>query len=178
MKKLSKLIENDLDQAELVLAAKSMAQDLQDMTEKVAKMRVDDLLPLVDRIKETFDQATGEQYQRVVDGELEKLQNELTVSKDVLDNQANILNGDVSGDMGMGLDDVDATTDMDMEVDTDVGVDIDPELEIDPFAAADANAGGVEPMGRAQKESIEKKHKALVEEYKVLKKKLKKLKAK
>jgi len=166
MKKLSKLIENDLDQAELVLAAKSMAQDLQDMTEKVAKMRVDDLLPLVDRIKDTFDQQTGERYQQAVDAELEKLQQELTASKDVVDNQASVLNGD-SNDMGMGMgmgmDDMGG-----MEPDMDQGMDVDPELEIDPFAAADANAGGNNPMGRAQKESVKNRHAALVEEYKML----------
>ena len=181
-KTLSKLIESDLEQAEVVLAAKSITQDIQDLLEKVAKLRVDDLLPLVDEIKLKFDQATSEQYKMAVDAELEQLQAALTASKDVLDNQASILNGD-STDMGMGME-MDPMggpdTGMGMDVDPELGMDdpIGDDMEVDPFAGSDASAGGAEPMGRMQKESRTAHHKSLVETLNVLTTKLNTMKRK
>ena len=42
-------------QAELALAAKDMVVQLQDIAEDLAKMQVENLMPLVDRIKEEYE---------------------------------------------------------------------------------------------------------------------------
>ena len=48
-------VEQDLDQAELVLAAKDMVDRLQKMAEDLAGMQVEDLMPLVDAMRESSD---------------------------------------------------------------------------------------------------------------------------
>lgn len=163
-------MESELDKAELVLAAKGISDEVQGMAEKVAKLQVDELMPLVDRLKEVFGNEMAQQFNDSVDGTLSSLLDQLKQSKDNVENQANILNGE--GDMSMG-------TDMDFNADPgmgglDMGVDdySDPAMggidgmdgeEGDMFGADDSMAGGDQPLGRAKKESKQSRAKKLSE---------------
>lgn len=49
-----KLMENEMDKAQLILAAKSVLDDLQAMAEKMAKMEADGIMPLLDGIRLQF----------------------------------------------------------------------------------------------------------------------------
>ena len=71
VQQLRVLLEQDLDQAEAVLAAKSMVSDLQDMTEEIAKMQVETLMSLVDRMKEVFGVEQADQFNQTVEGVLQ-----------------------------------------------------------------------------------------------------------
>jgi hypothetical protein len=71
VQQLRVLLEQDLDQAEAVLAAKSMVSDLQDMTEDIAKMQVETLMSLVDRMKEVFGVEQADQFNQAVEGVLQ-----------------------------------------------------------------------------------------------------------
>ncbi len=178
-------MESELDKAELVLAAKGISDEIQSMAEKVAKLQVDELMPLVDRLKEVFGQEMATTFNTSVDETLSAILDNLKQSKDSIENQANVLNGE--GDMGMlgrrmdsemggmgdefsdpamgGMGDMGG---MDMNMDADSG-DFHGDAELggmgdeDMFGADDSMAGGDEPLGRAKKESRRIRAKKLAE---------------
>ena len=78
--------DQDLAQAQTLLAAKAMSDDLQSMAEKIAKMSVEDLMPLVDTMKEQFGVEAAEGYNEVVKASLEELLDSISSAKDVSDN--------------------------------------------------------------------------------------------
>lgn len=81
----AELDDADLDQAEVVIAARAMNKDFQGMIEDVADMLGSDMITLVDQIKARFGDATGEQYAQTVKGALEEAINMLMQTKDTLD---------------------------------------------------------------------------------------------
>jgi hypothetical protein len=159
---LSKLMEAELDKAETILAVKELGDKIQDQAEDIAKMRVDTLMPLTEKIKEQFGQETGTQFQSDLDGLLEGLQNSLIDTKNQIDNKVAVLNGDAP----------DTASDMDIggDFDSDMDLDADTDNDIDIFGADDAAAGGNEPLGRMRKESVD----TLRRNIRVLEKKLEK----
>ena len=146
---LHKLMEAELDKAETILAVKDLGDNVQGIAEDVAKMRVDKLMPLVEKIKEQFDQQTGDQFQQQMDAALEELQDLAISTKNQIDDQVAVLNGDAPAQMpsdmtgGNEMDPMSGGGDMD-------NAEID-----DMFGADDVNVGGNEPMGRMRKESIQ-----------------------
>ena len=76
----------DLQQAQTLLAAKSMSDDLQNMAEKLAKMSVEDLMPLVDVMKEQFGQDIAGGFNEVMKSSLEAVLNAATEAKEATDN--------------------------------------------------------------------------------------------
>jgi len=81
----AELDDADLDQAEVVIAARAMNRDFQGMIEDVADMLGSDMITLVDQIKARFGDAAGEQYAGTVKGALEEAINMLMQTKDTLD---------------------------------------------------------------------------------------------
>ena len=84
------LLEGDLDddnleQAEVVIAAKAMNHEFQGFIEDVADMLGSDMITLVDQIKERFGDAAGEQYAQTVKTALEDSINSLMQTKSTLD---------------------------------------------------------------------------------------------
>jgi len=129
----------DLAQAELILVAKNMVEKLQGMAEDVAKMTTDDLMPLAEKLKVSFGQDMGNQFNDAADAALQTLLTAIKTGKDELSNAVGILTGEApaGGDMGAepSLEPVD-----------------DEAPEGDEFAAADAAAGAEElPTGRELK---------------------------
>lgn len=100
----AELDDADLDQAEVVIAARSMNKDFQGMIEDVADMLGKDMITLVDQIKQRFGDGAGEQYAQTVKAALEGAINSLMQTKDTLDSA---LTGLTSG----GADMLPATTD-------------------------------------------------------------------
>jgi hypothetical protein len=79
------LDEDNLEQAEVVIAAKAMNTEFQGMIEDVADMLGSDMITLVDQIKARFGDAAGEQYAQTVKTALEGAIDMLTQTKDSLD---------------------------------------------------------------------------------------------
>lgn len=79
------LDDSDLDQAEVIIAARSMNKDFQGMIEDVADMLGKDMITLVDQIKQRFGDGAGEQYAQTVKAALEGAINSLMQTKDTLD---------------------------------------------------------------------------------------------
>lgn len=76
------LIESELNKAEVILASKSIMQTLQDIAERVAKIEVNDLMPLLDSFKEAFGQQLSEQFGNVTADELHELVSKIRATKD------------------------------------------------------------------------------------------------
>lgn len=126
----------DLAQAELILVAKNMVDKLQGMAEDVAKMTTDDLMPLAEKIKVSFGQDMGNQFNDSADAALQTLLTAVKTAKDELSNAVGVLSGEAPAG--------DVTAEPALEpVDTEAG---------DEFQAADAAAGAEElPTGRELK---------------------------
>ncbi len=93
------LDDADLDQAEVVIAARSMNKDFQGMIEDVADMLGKDMITLVDQIKQRFGDGAGEQYAQTVKAALEGAINSLMQTKDTLDSALTGLTSGGSTDM-------------------------------------------------------------------------------
>ena len=138
----------DLDQAEVLLAAKQLADDLQKMAETLASMQVEDLMSITNAMKEEVGTAEAEAFnaaaEQAISSALEavKAANE-GVSNAVLAAQGQPVPTDMDAGMEMPADDVD------MDVDVDMG---DEEMPADDFEGADAADASFDDTGREMKE--------------------------
>ena len=97
----------DLAQAELILVAQNMVDDLQKMAEDVAQMQTDELMPLEEKMKTTFGQEQGTAFGQAADQSFSTLLDAVKAAKDALSNSVAVLKGEspMGGDMGgMGDD--------------------------------------------------------------------------
>ena len=129
----------DLEQAELILVAKAMVDKLQSMAEDVAQMQTDELMPLEEKMKETFGQEQGQLFGQNADQSLATLLDAVKVAKDALSNAVAIVNGEAPM---MGATDQ-----------GQAGGQIEPDMAYsDDFEVADAASGEEElPLGREMK---------------------------
>ena len=145
----ARLLEDEnLDQAETLLAAKDLSDRLQKMAEDAAKMAVDDLMPLVDTMKSQFGQEQANGFNDVVKQNLQTVLDAIIKAKDETDNAIlSVQRGQTPG-AGGDLAKSPAATDSG----GDKGGDIDFEKE---FAATPSASGPKnEPLGRAKKEPM------------------------
>ena len=150
----------DLDQAEVLLAAKQMADDLQKMAENLASMQVEDLMSITNAMKEELGSAEAEAFaaaaESAIAGALEavKSANE-GVSNAVLAAQGQPVETDMDVDMDMGAE---------PEMDADMGdMDVDVDVE-DDFGGADAADAMTDDGGREMKEDAYLKAVKMVKE--------------
>jgi len=145
MKKESTVMEADLDQAEVLLAAQELVDQMQGMVEDVAEMQVQKLMPIVDAMKEQVGFETAEAYNNAADAALGTLLDAMKQAKEAVENATLAARGEpVPGGEAMptdmGMDDAEADLDapMDMEADDDFGGD-------------ETEAGEENPIGRELK---------------------------
>ena len=95
----------DLAQAELILVAQNMVDDLQKMAEDVAQMQTDELMPLEEKMKTTFGQEQGQSFGQSADQAFSTLLDAVKAAKDALSNAVAVLKGEspMGGDMGDDL---------------------------------------------------------------------------
>ncbi len=134
--------DQDLQQAETLIAAKSISDDLQSMAEKIARMGVDELMPLVDTMKSQFGPEAADAYNEVMKAQLDALLAATQEAKEQSDNAVlAIQNGGVPGAGMTDIENVPAPT-----------AGAEPEVEEpEGFGTTPAAAGGNEPLGRAKK---------------------------
>ena len=121
----SKLTEGKMESAELVLAAKVMVDRIQGMLEDVGGMMNEDLLPLVDSIRDEMGNDKATSFENAARGTLESFMDSVTQARSDMDNASRILtdNADAS-DVGVDLSADDEEIDI-SDPDADVEVDID-----------------------------------------------------
>jgi hypothetical protein len=148
--KESVVMEDELDTAEVLLAANELVDELQGMVEDIAEMQVQKLMPIVDAMKEQISFEIAEQYNSSADAALAALLDQMKAAKEAMENatlaaQGKQPNMSAPTDMGAG----------DAEMDMDVDVDMGDDFEADPAAAGDDNPVGRELKGESAIHSME-----------------------
>jgi len=156
---LSKLLESEMEKAEIVLGVKAITDDLQQMAEKISRMQIEDMAALTERLKAEFGIERGDSFQAEVGGFLGTALMALQASKSSIDNTALALTGD-SGMAASGTSPAPAP----LPAPDEVSDELPGGEEADMFVGHEAGAGPEEaPLGRAKKESVTAKHNKLLE---------------
>jgi hypothetical protein len=140
MKKRKTNESTDLASAEVLLAAQELVDKLQGMVEDLAEMQVQELMPIVDAMKEQVGFDVAEQYNTAAESALGSLLDQAKSAKEALENatlqaQGKPVNGPAATDMA-------PTAPMDMDMDADMG---------DDLGGADPAAGPDNTIGRELK---------------------------
>lgn len=161
VKNLRRLLETEVSQAEVMMAAKKFAEELQEMVEKIGRLQNEDLPPVTDQMRETYGMESASAFQTQIYGSFQGVMDSLYTAKSQVDDAvANLATTgqigaavDMDKDMGIGpgeeggMDGDMGMDDADME-DADLDLDnIGDELGDDEFGGAE----GEEPLGRAMK---------------------------
>lgn len=180
IKNLRKLLEGEIEQAEVIIASKGFAQDLQDMIEKVGRLMNEDLGPVVDQMREAFGNDVSVNFSEMMSSQLQEVIEELRQSKDKIDSSVEAI---ATGQMPDLSNDMDSSSDIDSlgaeddggDLDMDMDMDVDLEMDSD----LDALDGSEDPLGREEKvESVQDHRKVLEAKMNQLAKRIQKHKAK
>ena len=136
--------QDEIAQAELLLAGQAIVDKLSKMVEDLAKSSVSDLMPIVDEMKYKFGPEIAEQFSQSMKAALETAQQAAETAKDEAANAIMAVQGfDTGAAPDMGADDLGDMGDDDM----DMGDDFE-----DDFDGADAASGEIEePLGRSKR---------------------------
>jgi hypothetical protein len=162
----STVMEQDLESAEVLLAAQELVDKLQGIVEDLAEMQVQELMPIVDAMKEQLGFDIAEQYNSQADAALGSLLAQSKSAKEALENatlqaQGKPVNGPAATGMGVTSDTLPPAPDMS-----------------DQFDGDSAAAGDDTVLGRELKsESLDKMERRAVAEAKILVAKAKVLEA-
>jgi hypothetical protein len=181
VKQIRGLMENEIEQAEVLILARGFAQDIQTMIEKVGRMQNEDLGPVVDQIRDNYGNETADAFNRMISDALQGVLDNMKETQTTMNNAvSDMAEGRAPGsEVAMDLDDEFGDDGLGDEMggeelplgddEFDLGDDL-PELD-DEFGGDPAMAGPEdEPLGHARKESIEQLGKALTEAKALLKK--------
>jgi len=139
------LVEGEVGNAEVLLAAKNMVDSIQDAIEKVGKMQNEQLPELLDSIRDQVGAEQAEGFKNAVGTTLETLMQNLQTAREGVDGGVRILTGEqVDNPMAMPGDDMSGG---DAGLPPAPGSDLDQD-ETDGFGATDAATGGAEELGR------------------------------
>lgn len=117
---LVKLYEDEMDRAELVLAAKAILDKLQNMAEDLAKVEADDVLPLLDGIRTQFGPQFADQLNNAATESLRNALEAVKTSKDQIGQSIQNMQGVVTGD---GSNDMATNAGTESEGQVDMGAD-------------------------------------------------------
>ena len=146
------LMEQDLDQAELVLASKDMVDRLQKMAEDLASMQVEDLMPLVDAMRESFGTEQANMFSQTADTILAAALETIKTTREGMDQAVLVLTGEGAPTNDMMGGEMSPAGDMSAPLPGEEMV-----VPAEDEFAGDEAAAGVEgdPLGRIPKESVQ-----------------------
>lgn len=142
---LKALLEQEVEQAEIVIAAKSLVDELQDMIEQLGKMQNDELGAVVDQMSYHYGADKASSFNQAVASQLETLLSSAKTAKEAVNNEVLVLTGEAPAQSDM------APADSDLGTMDDDGEDL--EAPADDLTGGDDSASGPEenPLGRAEK---------------------------
>ncbi len=165
VKELRIILEGEVEEAEVIMAARGFSKELQDMIQKVGRLANEQVGPVVDQMRLTYGSDMANSFQDTVKGEMDAVLQTLAQAKDTLDDVVtDISNGTVPGGVDMdefGGDELGGEIDAEIGFDDD-GIDgiegeVEGEFDIDPVGdgeeSFDDEFGAEEPLGRAALES-------------------------
>ena len=133
-KKASKkrVMESELQQAQVVLASQDMLDRVQKMTEDISEMQFKDLPALVDSIKNDMGTEQATQFQAQASAALSTLLSALQQGKTQLEAAQGSITGSAAPVVpGEETDAVDADADLDLDATGDMGLDANLDVEAD-----------------------------------------------
>lgn len=148
------LMEGDIDQAKVTMAARDMADTVQDLVSKISDMQNEKLPALITAMKDEVGMDQANQFNAAAGEALATLLQAANIARDALDNASR---GVYSGDTGMmggsGMDLSNANTiggeEMGMGGEEDMSAPpVEPESELD---TAEPATGGDAEMGRGKR---------------------------
>ena len=166
VKNLRHLLETEVSQAEVMMAAKGFAQELQEMIEKIGRLQNEDLPPVTDQMRETYGMESASAFQTQIYGALQSVMDSLYTAKGQVDDAVSNMaatgqfNAPTDMDKDVGMDDMEEPGAMDDLGDLDnIEADLGDEEDMgDEFGGAETE----EPLGRAKKmESVRLQQKVL-----------------
>jgi len=176
VKNLRRLLETEVSQAEVMMAAKGFAQELQEMVEKIGRLQNEDLPPVTDQMRETYGMESASAFQTQIYGALQGVMDSLYTAKnqvdDAVSNMAATGQFNAPSDMDLPVDGMDAGMGDPnaMDAEDDFGGD-DMDLDnIDAELDAEDDFGGEEPLGRSKKMESAKLQKRILEMKKLVEK--------
>lgn len=178
IKELRMLLENEVEQAGVLMAAKGFSQEIQTMIEKMGRLMNEELGPVVDNMRMAYGQMQAEAFGETMRTDMQGIvDNLLTVKNNIDDAVEELASGQIP-QMKNDMDGEGVAMDGDMEGLGDVGDEGglgDLDQIADDFGGDESMAGPEEePLGRPKKESIENLKKQLSE----MRKQVAKVKAK
>ena len=136
----SVIVEGEIDEAQAVMAAKSIVDRLQGMLEDLGEVLNEDLPPLTDNIRDQMDSTAAETYNAAVSAAVSSALEAMRGARESAENAARGLTGEAEVEtIGAEEPDMEPTTDMDMDQPVD---------DLDSFGAADSAQGGDAEVGR------------------------------
>lgn len=141
----SRLFEDELSQAQAMLAAKDMVDSMQDMIEEISKMLNEQLPPLADSIRAAIGSAEADSFKASASSTLNTLLQSVQTGRDTMDQSVRTLSGEPAAVTVPG----DASAEMPTADDSSIDLPAD-DIE-DDFSASDAAAGGELPLGREKR---------------------------
>jgi hypothetical protein len=145
------------DAAELVMAAKDMVDRVTGWMEDTAEMQTESMLELADAIRDEMGSEQSESFTATVKPALEAMYAAMESTRNTLTQGVGMLTGEGEAPEAMGADVGAEDPAMEPTVDAEAEVDVADAADAadDGMGAADAAAGGEEPMGREKRESKE-----------------------
>tara|TARA_B100001057_G_scaffold113666_1_gene111961 strand:- start:1503 stop:2261 length:759 start_codon:yes stop_codon:yes gene_type:complete len=137
------IMESELDQAEVLLAAKQMADDLQKMAENLASMQVEELMSITNAMKEEVGVAEAETFSQSAEMAIGQALEAVKKANDDVSNAVLVAQGQAP------------ESDMSMEPAPEAPMDMDAPAEEpagDDFEGADAASAETDAEGREMKE--------------------------
>ena len=140
--------EVDVEQAEVVMAVRSLADDVQSQIERISDMMNKDVPAIADQMRAEQGATAAQQFSDTISGNLGTYLEAARACKSSIDSQVMSLSGEAPADVG-GLGDT-GLSGMDAPADTgDAGGDLDLDAPVDTNEPAAAGPED-EPLGRAE----------------------------
>jgi hypothetical protein len=170
---LAILVENELEKAQVVIAAKGILDKLQKMAESLSKVEADDIMPMLDSMRLTFGPQITDRFNEVATAKIRATMDVVQEAKQAITTEVGRLessvNGEPTDDLSMGMEPEEDLPDMgdgDMDDDSmgmsDMGMGDQPndmdtgnDMAADLDAAFDSPAADSTSAGRARKESVQ-----------------------
>ena len=148
VKDLRKLLESEVEEAEIVIATKGFSKSLQEMIEKIGRLQNEDLPPLADQMRQNYGIAEAHGFHETTQLTLQHVLDALYESKEQIDNAVQeMARGNLNFAVDMDLDsqnDMGAADDIDMDIDLDIGDGAEGDLDID--SSLDGEEGDLDDL--------------------------------
>jgi hypothetical protein len=152
------IMEDELDSAEVLLAAKNMADDLQKMAENLASMQVEELMSITNAMKEEVGTAEADTFNASAEAAIGSALDAVKSANAQVSDAVLVAQGQApESDMGM-------EEPMDAPMEPEMDMDAELDAPVDDFEGADAASAETDEEGREMKEDKYLKALSMVKE--------------